>query len=80
MNFMLPVPDASMPTVEICSEMFRGGEDALGARHVVVVQEHDFHERACDRVLVDKTRNFVDERDDRFWPGNYPGAALAPNK
>ena len=40
-SFMLPVPEASMPAVEICSERSAAGMTALGEGHAVVGQEGD---------------------------------------
>jgi hypothetical protein len=45
-NFMLPVPDASMPAVEICSDRSARGDDDLGKAHIVVRQEHDLQQAA----------------------------------
>ena len=38
-NFMLPVPDASMPAVEICSDRSAAGIMHLGEADIVVRQE-----------------------------------------
>ena len=39
-NFMLPVPEASMPAVEICSDRSAAGMIDLGQADIVVGQEH----------------------------------------
>ena len=38
-NFILPVPLASLPASEICSLTSDGGDEALGERDVVVFEE-----------------------------------------
>ena len=51
-NFMLPVPDASMPAVEICSDRSAAGHDLFGQADIVVRQEDDL-EAASNRRVVD---------------------------
>jgi hypothetical protein len=52
-NFMLPVPEASVPAVEICSDRSAAGHDHLGQRHAVVGHEHHLEPVADARVVVD---------------------------
>lgn len=53
-NFMQPVPLASFPAVEICSEMSAAGVDALPHGDAEVFHEHDLHPAAHHRVGVHK--------------------------
>ena len=53
MNFMLPVPLASKPAVEICSETSLAGIKPLGQAHVVFGQEEDLELAAGRRIDVD---------------------------
>ena len=55
-SFMLPVPDASMPAVEICSDKVGGRDDHLGQADIVVRQEH---QPAAGRAIAGST---VDRR------------------
>ena len=48
-NFMLPVPEASMPAVEICSDRSAAGMIDLGQADVVVGQEHHLEQAAHRR-------------------------------
>ena len=48
-SFMLPVPDASVPAVEICSDRSAAGMIDLGQRDAVVRQEDDL-QRLADRA------------------------------
>ena len=63
-SFMLPVPDASLPAVEICSERSAAGNDPLGERDAVVGQEGDLELVAHARVGVDLRADGVDRPDD----------------
>jgi hypothetical protein len=42
MNFMLPVPEASFPAVDICSETSEAGISFLSYRDTVVLQHNNF--------------------------------------
>ena len=55
-NFMLPVPRASIPAVEICSERSAAGTMHLGEADVVVRHEHHLQHVAHGRVGVDHPR------------------------
>ena len=46
-SFMLPVPDASMPAVEICSDRSAAGMMSCGEADIVVRQEHDLQPAAA---------------------------------
>ena len=59
-SFMLPVPEASMPAVEICSERSAAGMIDLGEADVVVRQEHDLQPAAHSRVVVDDLGDVVE--------------------
>ena len=52
-NFMLPVPEASLPAVEICSDRSAAGIDLLGVLHVEVGEEHHLEPAAHVGVVVD---------------------------
>ena len=65
-NFMLPVPEASMPAVEICSERSAAGMIVLGQADIVVGQEHDLEQAAHRRVGVDTPGDVVDQLDDQL--------------
>ena len=60
-NFMLPVPEASLPAVEICSDRSAAGIDVLRELDVEVGQENDASAgRATSRVGVDDVGHRVD--------------------
>jgi hypothetical protein len=63
-SFMLPVPEASLPAVEICSERSAAGMMLLGERHAVVGQEGDLQLAADARVGVDARADDIDRADD----------------
>ena len=65
-SFMLPVPDASMPAVEICSDKSAGRNDRLRQADIVVRDEHDLQQAVHRRVAVDHERHIVDQLDDQF--------------
>ena len=65
-NFMLPVPEASLPAVEICSDRSAAGIDVLGVLHVEVREEHDLEPVAHVGVVVDHVGHRVDELDDEL--------------
>ncbi len=50
-SFMLPVPEASVPAVEICSERSPALIRSLGDLHTVIRHEHDFQQ---DRAPPDR--------------------------
>ena len=53
-SFMLPVPEASMPAVEICSDRSAAGMIVLGKADIVVGQEHDLQAAPHLRIGVDR--------------------------
>ena len=75
-NFMLPVPEASVPAVEICSDRSAAGMITLGQRDAVVGQEHQLQPVADARVAVDHARDVVDQLDHRLG-GDVGGGRLA---
>ena len=64
MNFMLPVPEASLPAVEICSERSAAGIDEVRVLDVEVGHEGDPQAGIHRRVGVDRLGHRVDELDD----------------
>ena len=56
MNFMLPVPDASLPAVEDLLGQVRGGVHELRVLHAEVGQEHDLDPTGDDRIGVHASR------------------------
>ena len=65
-NFMLPVPEASLPAVEICSETSAAGIDVLGQRYAVVREKTTSEPVAHARIAVDDLGDRVDELDDEL--------------
>ena len=65
-NFMLPVPEASLPAVEICSDRSAAGIDVLRVLDVEVREEHDLEPVAHGRVVVHDVGDGVDELDDQL--------------
>ena len=65
-NFMLPVPEASVPAVEICSRQVGGRDDLLGQRHAVVRQEHHLQPAADAGSWLTTSRHVVDQPDDQL--------------
>ena len=65
-NFMLPVPEASLPAVEICSDRVGRGVDVLGVLHVVVGEEDDLQPIAHGGVVVHHVGDRVDQLDDQL--------------
>ena len=65
-SFMLPVPDASMPAVEICSERSAAGMIDLRQADIVVRHEHDLQLVAHRRIVVHHLRHIVDQLDDQL--------------
>ena len=63
---MLPVPEASLPAVEICSDRSAAGIDALAVGDVEVRQEHDLQPVADLRVAIDHVADRVDQLDDQL--------------
>lgn len=63
MNFMLPVPDASFPAVEICSEI-GGRDDPFGHRDVVIRRVDDLQQVADLRICINNGRHIVDQTYD----------------
>jgi hypothetical protein len=61
---MLPVPDASLPAREICSEILPGRHHQLVNRDVVVGQEDDLDPAGDVWVGVDHGCDRVDQLDD----------------
>ena len=51
-SFMFPVPDASMPAVEICSERSAALTMPFGKRHAVVRRENDLQAVADHGIVV----------------------------
>jgi hypothetical protein len=50
---MLPVPEASMPAVEICSDRSAAGIMISAKRHIVVGHEHDLEQpRTAGSLLM----------------------------
>jgi hypothetical protein len=49
----LPVPDASVPAVEICSERSLPGMMTAGRRDIVVGNEHHLEQALRRRIGVD---------------------------
>ena len=65
-SFMLPVPDASVPAVEILlGEVGRGNHD-LRERDSVVWKEDHLEPLANARIVIDALRDIVDELDDQL--------------
>ena len=63
---MFPVPEASYPAVEICSERSAAGVDLLRVLHIEV-RKKDHLEHAVDAVIaVDHVRYTVDQLDDEL--------------
>ena len=48
-SFMLPVPEASIPAVEICSDRSAAGMISLGEADIVVRDEHELEPVAGHR-------------------------------
>ena len=65
-SFMLPVPEASVPAVEICSRQIGAGHHHLGDRDAVVRDEDDLQLVADARIVVDHRADIVDQPDDRL--------------
>jgi hypothetical protein len=63
MNFMFPVPDASLPAVEICSLTSAAGNRSWPRGDIVVFQEQDPHLLADPAVVIDQAGHDVDELD-----------------
>ena len=59
-NFMLPVPEASLPAVEICSDRSAAGKIALAVLDVEVGQEDDPQAVRASRVGVHHLGHRVD--------------------
>jgi hypothetical protein len=66
---MLPVPEASLPAVEICSERSTAGYTRSPRLHVVVGQEHHPQPPAHGRVHVHDLGDAHDEADDQLGHG-----------
>ena len=62
---MLPVPEASLPAVEICSERSAAGT-MRWARGAIVRKENDFYPVLNALVVVDTIAHRVDSLDDTF--------------
>ena len=65
-NFMLPVPEASLPAVEICSDRSAAGIDALGVLHAVGRAGRRAGGRSCRGSLLMTSPTLVDELDDEL--------------
>ena len=65
-NFMLPVPEASLPAVEICSESSAAGINHLSALHVEVGDEDHAQAIAHRAVGVDGRGHGVNQLDDEL--------------
>ena len=65
-NFMLPVPEASLPAVEICSERSAAGIDVLAVLDVEVGEEDHLEQRRHAGIAVDHVRDAVDQPDDEL--------------
>ena len=62
-NFMLPVPEASLPASEICSDRSAAGKDQLRVLDVVVREEHDLQLAPHRRIAVDQIGDAGDQSD-----------------
>ncbi len=69
MNFMLPVPLASLPAVENLLRDLAGGHQMLGQRHPVVLQEHHLQLAPAAGIVGNIIRKGVDEVDDPLGHG-----------
>ena len=56
MNFMLLVPDASVPAVEICSDTSAAGIGLFRIADVVVLDKHHLHQAVHVRIAVHQFR------------------------
>jgi hypothetical protein len=65
-NFMLPVPEASLPAVEICSDRSAAGIDRAGQLDVEVGQEHDLEPARTSGSALTTARDAVDQLDDQL--------------
>ena len=52
MNFMLPVPDASRPAVDVCSRKVSSNNNLLSVRYIVVRNEVNLKEILCFGIVV----------------------------
>ena len=66
MNFMLPVPEASLLAVDICSADIGCCEDQLCVGYAVVLDEYNLQLSVDGRVVVDHVSHGVDELDSQF--------------
>jgi hypothetical protein len=73
---MLPVPDASLPAVEICSERSAAGKYMLRSFDVVVGKEDNLQPIAYSEIVVDECSDGIDQLDDQFRH-KIPGRGLA---
>ncbi len=69
MNFMLPVPLASLPAVEICWTHLAGGHQHLRHGDPVILQKYHLQLPLADGVVVHLIRQRVDETDDALGYG-----------
>ena len=76
MNFMLLVPDASVPAVEICSDTSAAGIIFFRIADVVVLDKHHLHQAVHVRIAVHQFRQLVDILDDAPWPAHSPARLL----
>ena len=65
-NFMFPVPEASMPAVEICSERSAAGIDPLAVLDGEVRKKDDLEAIAHGRIAIDDVADGVDQLDDEL--------------
>ncbi len=66
MNFMLPVPEASLLAVEICSETSAAAKDHLCIGYTVVFDKYNFHLSVDGSVIIYNICYGVDQFDDLF--------------
>ena len=64
--FMLPVPEASVPAVEICSDRSAAGIDVLGGRHVESARKKTLSRPLQTGSLLIASRERMDELDDEL--------------
>ena len=75
MNFMFPVPEASLLAVEICS-LHPPPQNQLCIGYPVILDKYHLDFAADGRVIIDHIRHGVDQLDGQF--SLITGSALAP--
>ena len=68
MSFMLLVPLASVPAVEICSLMSAAGEQLFRITYVVVLHEQHLHLALVSGSWLTSLGHLIDKFDDGFGP------------